>query len=252
MRTKFFLVLVGLGGATAAASVPIACVHPVYPEVSFRCSPSAGEPFCPDGYLCCSDDPAAVSGDLPGYLGRGAGATPYFSGANNGFSSTGLCVEDGLLAPGQGLAEPQAAGCPVPCNPRWSASEVAQVCGASSLCCQTVEMGALDCVLDDGCWRPARGEDIYAPNVAGSWGQGPDPWAPVTHETHQDPGGHGCRAFAQGNAAAEQDCFTQLSVADQRGMCLTLSAKVQACPLTDPGYIDPCERLNIQEGRSCG
>lgn len=251
MQTRLFLVLAGLGGAAAAASVPVACV-PDYREISFRCSPQAGEPTCPDGYQCCSDDPAAVGGALPGYLGRSGSATPYFSGINNALSSTGLCIEHGTLAPGQGLAEPQAAGCPVPCNPSWSADEVAQVCGAASICCQTVEMGPLDCVLDDDCWRPARGGDIFSPNVQGSWGQGPDPWAAATHDTHQDPGGGGCRAFAQGDALAEQDCFMQLSVADQRGVCLGLSPDVQGCPLTDPAYVDACEQLNVREGRACG
>jgi hypothetical protein len=251
MRTKLFMALIGLGGAAAAASIPVACV-PDYPAVSFRCSPSGGTPTCPDGYLCCSDDPAAVGGDLPGYTGRAAGATPYFSGANNGLGSTGLCIEDGTLAPGQGLVEPQALGCPVPCNPRWSGSEVEQVCGPASVCCQTTEMGPLDCVLEDDCWRPARGDDIFAPDVQGSWGQGPDPWAPATHETHQDPGGAGCRAFAQGNAEAQQDCFTRLSVADQRGVCISVSAQMPGCPLDNPAYMDACERLNIQEGRSCG
>ena len=113
-------------------------------------------------------------------------------------------------------------------------------------------MGPRDCVLDDACWRPATGDDVFANDVQGPWGQGPDPWAAATHDTHQDPGGAGCRAFAQGDPSAEQDCIMQLSVADRRGFCLALSPQVQLCPLEDPSYLDPCERRNLEEGRDCG
>jgi hypothetical protein len=251
MRSTF-LFLVTAAGFVGAAAVPLACNPPVYPDVAFRCAPNGGLPNCPDGYQCCSDDPAATTGGVPGYTGRAPGDVPLFSGFNNALSSTGMCVEQGILPPGAGLVDAGAEGCPVPCNPSWGSNDVASVCGVGTICCQTVELNDRDCVLQDDCWRPAKGDDIFSVDVEGSWGMGPDPWTPSSHATHQDPGGLSCAAFAQGDPDAEADCFRQLNVADQRGFCLAVSPTVQFCPLAQPGYMDACERRNLQEGRSCG
>lgn len=250
MRSTFSLIVAAVGFAGAAA-VPIGCPRPDYDQIAFRCAPAGGAPNCPDGYRCCSDDPAAAGGGVPGYTGRSPGDVPMFSGFNNVLSSTGMCIEDGLVPPGAGLVDPGAEGCPVPCNPQWGSNEVTSVCGQNAICCQTVELDVRDCVLQDGCWRPAVGDDIFAVDVSGTWGMGPDPWKAATHETHQDPGGVGCAAFAQGDPDAEADCYRQLSVADQRGFCLALSPEVQFCPLTSPTYMDACQVRNLNEGRSC-
>lgn len=247
------LAFFGLAGAISAS-----CFNVEYPVTAFRCNPSQTD-ACPDGYICCSDDAAAMSGTevgvLPSYTGRPGGeGVPIFSGINNVLSTSGLCVQDGALPQGAGLVDQGAIGCPVPCNPNWGSNDVGLICGAGAICCQTVEITVNDCVLDSGtsCWRPARGSDIFDPTVVGlKFPAGPDPWAGSTHDTHQDPGGSQCTAFAQGNMAAQNACFNALTVADQRGFCLATSATVQFCPLAQDAYIDACENLNILEGRNC-
>ncbi len=242
-----------------AAAVFSSCVQVDYPTVSFRCDPSQ-DSACPEGYICCSDDATAYSsnagtaiGILPAYQGKGAsnGGIPIFSGQNNALSRRGMCIEDGALPQNTALIDPGAQGCPIPCNPLWDSGTVNSVCGAASICCQTVEIEPEDCVLDAnlGCWRPATGQDIGSGNlrITGE----PTSWATSHHATHQDPNGRSCTTFAQGDSTAQAACFAALNVADQRGFCLTTSPSVQACPLTDPSYIDACEELNIQEGRSC-
>ncbi len=207
------------------------------PDIIYRCDPAGRKPACPDGYQCCSDDPSSLDG------------TPLFSGPNNDASRTGMCVRNDVLPEGVGLTEPM--GCPIPCNPRWDAGEVMQTCGPSSLCCHTVEIEAEDCVLEAGCWLPATGEDIFNPDLEGTWGSGPDPWDKETHETAQDPTGKQCRAFAAGDQDTFEACLRQLTVADQRGYCLGISSTLEMCPLDDPDYIDACEQQNLDEGRDC-
>ena len=50
--------------------------------------------------------------------------------------------------------------------------------------------------------------------------------------------------------AAQTACFNALTVANQRGLCLAVSESVQFCPLAQQTYIDACEQLNLQEGRT--
>lgn len=190
-----------------------------------------------NGYRCCSDDPAAVGGALPAYQGKGIdGDVPYFSEINNDLSQFGQCVRVGDLQ-GQGLLAGGVEGCPIPCNPTWSADEVQTVCGASRVCCQTVELQADDCVQDSttGLFRPVTGDDIGVLTQ----------WRPVDHDTHQDPNGSACLALAGGDVSgsAFQDCVRQLTVANQRGYCMALGPG-QLCPLESPGYVDACEALN--------
>jgi hypothetical protein len=169
-----------------------------------------------------------------------------------------MCVDEAALEGGGGLIDMGAEGCPVPCNPTWGEDDVASICGANSLCCQTVEIQPEDCVFDSGseCWRPANGNDIFDTTVQGLNFQGADPWASTTHETHQDPGGKQCTKFSAGVPGAKDACFHALTVADQRGFCLGKGPNVQICPTAVVGYVDACEQLNITDGRcgscSCG
>ena len=116
------------------------------------------------------------------------------------------------------------------------------------MCCQTVELGELDCGLDpslgdSGCWRPVTGGDIE-----GFGGLDVSNWSGSKHDTHQDPGGKGCMDFVAATGGSAQECFRRLSVANQRGFCQS-----GICPLTDPAYRDACERKNDAEGRTgCG
>jgi hypothetical protein len=189
-------------------------------------------------YACCSDDPAAVGGDLPQYQQTSAGATPIFSGFNNALGTSGMCVRTSDIPAGAGLGEPAAAGCPIPCNPTWEAADIESVCGGDRVCCQTREIQPEDCILDGDTWRPATGADILA---------GTSNWAPSAHRTHQDPGGQGCTTFAGTSDVGNSDfadCLEQLSVADQRGWCQAL-APGQGCPGDQPGYLDACEQINM-------
>ncbi|MEM6292833.1 MAG: hypothetical protein AAGA54_16280 [Myxococcota bacterium] len=185
-------------------------------------------------YACCSDDPAASGGGVPGYASLGIdGGVPLFSGANNTMGTSGLCIQVAELPGGSGVAE--AGNCPVPCNPTWSDEDTVAVCGPNRVCCQTRVVQPEDCVLgDDGSWRPATGQDIAT---------GLTTWSPAEHRTHQDPGGTGCATVA-GTANVSDpafiDCIEQLSVADQRGFCMALTPS-QACP-NEP---NACELINM-------
>jgi hypothetical protein len=246
-----------------------------YPVTAFRCSPGGTAPSCPEKgeevWMCCSDDPAALqiteSGIdnlvTPNYQGRGGEGTPLFSGGNNPLSKSGMCVKAGSVPITGALADLNAQGCPVPCNPTWSSDDIESVCGPSTICCQTVELDFKDCVFDpaagngNGCWRPATGFDII------EVGTGSDltNWGGTAHETHQDPSGTNCQKFVQGlpasvladqnltSADVLRECYRRLTVANQRGFCLG-GAGVNFCPLAQPAYLDACEQQNQLEGRS--
>jgi hypothetical protein len=185
-------------------------------------------------HVCCSDDPAAVSGGLPQYLGRiEDGATPIFSATNNWLGTSGICVRTSDIPPEDALQEPGVVGCPVPCNPLWDASAVEAICGEGRACCQTVELEPKDCIYVGTSWRPARGTDI---------GEGTF-WTPDEHETHQDAGLAGCTQFALGDQSVYEDCLAQLGVAAQRGFCTSLEPG-EVCPAREPDYINACECIN--------
>jgi hypothetical protein len=251
----------------AAVVLSTGCPIPDYPATAFRCSPGGDSP-CPDGYICCSDDPAALLlGDLnaavlPEYQGRGGTGTPIFSGGNNSLSITGMCIEAGAVPIEGALADVGAQGCPVPCNPNWINDQVEEVCGSNTICCQTVELEPEDCVLDpnlgnNGCYRPVTGVDI-----AGLGGLDATEWKGTEHATHQDPSGNSCKIFVAGippdildsNGVEADDvqraCFRRLTVADARGYCLGKSPTVSACPLEQPTYRDACQQRNDAEGRT--
>jgi hypothetical protein len=191
-----------------------------------------------NGYRCCSHDPAAADGQLPAYEGKNieGGSTPFFSATNNDLSAFGSCVDVTQIA-GQGLVEANAESCPIPCNPTWPQASIDEVCGSSRVCCQTVELGPDDCVVDavTGLFRPVTGDDIGVITQ----------WKPADHDTHQDVNGSNCLALAGGDSSSPvfQSCVRALSVADQRGFCMALGAG-QACPHTQPSYVDACEELN--------
>jgi hypothetical protein len=257
-------------GATFVVSllVAVACGRIPLPPTAARCQPSSPHPDkrCPEGEQCCSDDPAALDlldldgPELPAYEGRGGTGIPLFSAERNDDSSFGMCIQVGSVAPAFALP----GGCPVPCNPSWDPDSVDAVCGAGTFCCQTLEIEASDCVFDpaigdDGCWRPARGEDIIGLN-----GLGATSWSADEHATPQDPGGHECEAFVMGlsddqlaDAGVTADgvhisCLRRLGVANQRGFCIG-GPGVAGCPLAQPSYRDACEQLNDAEQHSgCG
>lgn len=243
-----------------------------YPITAFRCDPAAGSGNCPSAgntYLCCSDDPAALRlstiGQLvtPSYQGRGGQGTPLFSGSNNPLSRSGMCVQAGSVPITSALADANAQGCPIPCNPTWSGTNITDVCGPNTICCQTTELEFEDCVLDssvgaNGCYRPATGYDIGG--IPGSTANLTN-WSGTAHKTHQDPSGTNCKVFVEGISdsvlttagltAAEilNACFQRLTVANQRGFCLG-GANAQVCPLASPFYRDACEQRNDLEGRT--
>jgi hypothetical protein len=243
-----------------AACLATAC-DPSYNITSFRCDPA--NPACPDKYgsggpyVCCSDDAAAIdlsdpgAAVLPAYIGKSGTGTPLFSGPNNHLSRSGFCIDSTKVPPSAAIQDAGSGqGCPLPCNPTWSSSDVATVCGGGTVCCQTVEIGEQDCGFDPalgdaGCWRPITGNDIE-----GFGGLDVSNWSPSKHDTHQDPSGRSCQDFvaAAGDEAALNQCFRRLSVANQRGFCQS-----GTCPLTAPGYRDACERKNDAEGKTgCG
>jgi hypothetical protein len=78
-------------------------------------------------YRCCSDDPA-------------------HAGLANAESDSGMCVRVDDIPAGSGLAP---LNCPIACNPLASEQEIADVCGASRVCCQTRELEPEDCVFDE-------------------------------------------------------------------------------------------------------
>jgi hypothetical protein len=255
--------------------VVLACPSGGYPTTAFRCQPSSLDPAsrCPgwEGeFQCCSDDPAALDiSDLDGLAlpvfkaeAGSSSVTPVFAGARNDASFSGMCIEVGSVAPGYASTNP--AGCPIPCNPSWDSASIEFVCGASTLCCQTVVLEPSDCVLDPnlgdaGCWRPVRGADIVDLG-----GLDVSSWSADEHATHQDPGLHGCEAFVASLSSDALDaaevtadevrraCLRRLGVANQRGFCIG-GPGVAGCPLAQASYRDACEQLNDAEGRDgCG
>lgn len=239
MRVQRVIQYMGLYGVAVGlgAVVATSCINVDYPTVAFRCNPRQSE-NCPETHVCCSDDPAAVGGALPDYMGKGisGSAQPIFSGINNALGTSGMCVRTDDIPPGSGLLEPNVANCPIPCNPTWSDSDISAVCGPTRVCCQTVALDPKDCINDGGTWRPVSGEDI---------GQGTN-WANAVHATHQDPGGVGCTTFAMGMPSGPvwEDCVAQLTVADQRGFCMALGPG-QLCPTEQPGFLDACTQINM-------
>jgi len=222
---------------SVGAVTSVACFDPDLPNPSFRCSPATaaanGDSGCPNDEFCCSDDPATVGGKIPNYYMDGVNdakyGTPLFSDLNNSLSNQGMCVELG------GFASPLVTGCPVPCNPKWDAAKISEICGAAQ-CCQTEELDAAkDCIMgQDGRWRAANGSDIIA---------GRSTWGPA-HTSNQDPNAAGCKVFAGGSSGpAYLDCITQLSTADQRGFCYSLG-----CPCIE----DVCDMKNADFKPRCG
>jgi hypothetical protein len=235
---------------------------------AYRCQPSSPNPDkrCPEGEQCCSDDPAALDLldldglALPAYEGRGGTGIPLFSDVRNDDSSSGMCIKVGSVAPAFSIT----SGCPVPCNPSWDSDSVETICGAGTFCCQTLEIDASDCVFDpaigdEGCWRPARGDDIM-----GLGGLDATSWTADELATAQDPGGFECEAFVAGLSSAELDaagitasevrlaCLRRLGVANQRGFCIG-GPGVAGCPLAQPSFRDACEQLNDAEFHTgCG
>lgn len=257
--TRWLTTLFVYTSAFVGAGLLATACDPSYAITSFRCDPS--NPSCPTDkfgtgpYVCCSDDPAAMDTDdpaafvLPGYSGK-SGGTPIFSGINNHLSVSGFCIDTSKVPANAAIQDVGSGqGCPLPCNPTWASADVQSVCGAGTVCCQTVELGEKDCALDpdlgdNGCWRPVTGGDIN-----GFGGLDVSTWSSSAHDTHQDPNGKGCTAFVAATPGADaEECFRRLSVADQRGFCQS-----GVCPLTDPAYRDACEQKNDAEGRSgCG
>jgi hypothetical protein len=234
-----FLLLNGLAvglGATVATS----CIAVNYPTVAFRCDPRQGD-NCPDSHFCCSDDPSTADGALPAYVGKNipGSSTPLYADTANRAGTSGMCVNTDDIPAGQGLLDPAAANCPIPCNPKWDAGDVAAVCGPARVCCQTVELEDKDCVQEDGVWRAVSGADIGDGDVVPATN-----WNNVAHATHQDPNGTVCAAVSGGaGTAAFAECITHLSVADQRGFCMGLQAG-QQCPTTQPTYVNACAAKN--------
>jgi hypothetical protein len=193
---------------------------------------------CPRTHECCSDDPAAWNGALPAYRDDIPNAdVPLFSAQNNDYSSSGMCVRLDDVPCGSGLGQPDGSGgctpgCPIPCNPTWSASSIEAVC-KGLVCCQTRPIEPEDCVLDGDVWRPITGEDVPEKSQ----------WRPADHATHQDPGGRACAEITGSNDVSDpafRSCVDQLGVADQRGYCMP------SCPDFVPAGPDACERLNAR------
>jgi hypothetical protein len=199
------------------------------------CKPVDGNVGCPADYQCCSDDPAATEGRLPNYFTQKIDdkyGLPIFSANNNPLSYSGQCVLT------EGFPSPFPNECPVPCNPRWTADQVGEICGTSALCCALTEVDPdKDCVIDPETsrWRAVRGTDIPALT---NWG--------MQHTTNQDPFGESCALFAGGgggtpDSAALADCYAQLTVADQRGFCFkTCPCQEDLCDQKNPDYVARC------------
>lgn len=224
--TVVYGIAVGLGAAVSAS-----CFTVTYPTIAFRCNPQIAANGCPETHFCCSDDPAAQGGALPKYRGRDieGARNPFFSGQNNQLSGTGMCVNLADVPEEFALQDDGAFGCLVPCNPTWSSSQVREVCGRGAICCQTVALEPNDCVTDSetGDLRPVTGADI---------GGGVSPatrWRPSDHSTHQDPSGTMCGLIADGDSAIRNDCYAQLSVANQRGFCVPETYECGESPSCD-------------------
>jgi hypothetical protein len=219
---------------SVGAVTSVSCFEPDFGNPSFRCSP-ADDPDCPDGQTCCSDDPATTEGRIPNYFQAGkidgTYGPPIFSGNNNPLSTSGMCVAVG------GFTSPFPNGCPVPCNPTWDDATKADICGATSKCCQMQELDPnKDCILDGDVWRAVDGSDIPGKST---WGN--------LHATNQDPLGANCMVFASGGGMfskpAFDDCVQQLTVADQRGFCYDPSkcpCVEDVCAMKNPGWVPVC------------
>lgn len=242
MRAEHLLRFVVVNGLALAlgAAVATSCIKVNYPTVAFRCNPRQPD-NCPDTHFCCSDDPATADGMLPAYAGKMIdGSTPIYSGNANRAGVSGMCVNRDEIPLGFGLMEPEAANCPIPCNPTWTGTQIRDVCGADRSCCQTVELQDKDCVLEDGVgWRPVTGADIGSTMVSPQTN-----WNAVAHATHQDPNGTVCLALNGGDKASAgfAECIRHLTVADQRGFCMGIGGNL--CPTEDPTYQDACEIKN--------
>jgi hypothetical protein len=250
-----------------AATFSGACVNVNYSDTAFRCNPTQGTEACPSGFTCCSDDPTTLDG------------LALFSGDNNALSSSGMCIRDEVVQSGTaGLLN----GCPVPCNPKWGTAQTEAICGpsATALCCQTTALEPEDCIFDvaQSCFRPVNGTDtaavpgcpeaelqqrLVATGYDASLARCASDWSRSAHVTHQDPGVSGgssaCNTFTTVGIDFWQ-CVATLTVADQRGFCLTKSPDVMICPtdLSDEQKIangiplDACTEMNNLMGYSCG
>lgn len=225
---------IGAGEATVAPGEPGPLGFPVY-----ACNPRSSGVGAE--HRCCSTDPATADGALPAYENLGiVGSPPLYADRANDAGTWGMCVRTADVGSGLGLLSDQAEGCPMPCNPTWSFTDIANVCGPSRACCQAFELHPKDCVQDEtGTWRAVTGADIGNASVVPATN-----WNAVAHETHQDPNGTVCLAFAgSANTPEFAECIRHLSVADQRGYCMALSVG-QACPSAAPSYVDVCEAMN--------
>lgn len=252
-----------------AATFSGACINVNYSDTAFRCNPKSQGAACPEGFVCCSDDPYTDSQGLR-----------FFSGDNNNLSSSGMCIRDAVVASGTaGLLN----GCPVPCNPKWDPDKKEEVCGSSvtALCCQTTALEPEDCIFDVGlaCFRPVNGTDttevnscpkadlelrLQATGYDAGLARCSSTWSRSAHVTHQDPGvssgSSACMILAAAGATTFDDCLRTLTVADQRGFCLTKSPSVQVCPtdLSDAEKIaagiplDACTQMNLDMQYTCG
>lgn len=218
------------------AVTSVACFEPELQNPSFRCNPAEavrqGTAGCPDGEVCCSDDPATVGGKIPNYYFDGVNdskyGTPLFSDLNNALSTQGMCVAGGTV-----MNSPLVNGCPVPCNPKWDPAVISELCGPSVACCQTQELDPnTDCIMADGRWRAVNGTDIIAQRTG---------WGPA-HATNQDPFADGCKTFAGGTTSpAYLDCIGQLTAADQRGFCFAQCPCIEdVCEMKNPDWVPRC------------
>lgn len=226
--------MLGPGEPTVGPGAPGPLGFPI-----FACNPRSSG-VSDSGHACCSTDPATGDGQLPAFQGKGiTGSTPLYAGAANDAGTWGMCVKIPDIPPDFGLLEEAAANCPIPCNPTWSANDITNVCGQDRVCCQTNELRPKDCVRDEsGTWRAVTGADIGSGLV-----EPVTNWSTVSHETHQDPNGTVCDAFADGDETAFAECIRHLGVADQRGFCMGFGSQ-SSCPAADPNYIDACEAMN--------
>ena len=62
------------------------------------------------------------------------------------------------------------------------------------------------------------------------------------HDTHQDPNGNVCEAYAGSDNTLFAECIRHLGVADRRGFCMSVSPGI--CPGALSSYIDVCEAMN--------
>ena len=208
----------------------------------FACNPRTSG-TSPTGHKCCSSDPSTADGALPAYEGLAIeGSTPLYADAANFAGTWGMCIEAGMVPQGFGLLSAQGSGCPIPCNPQWGGADVEAVCGQGRTCCQTIELRPKDCVFDETTelWRAVKGTDIGNNEITP-----PTIWNATAHETHQDPNGTICLAYAAGDTQSTEfvECVRQLTVADQRGFCMGLQVG-QACPTSVPTYVDVCDAMN--------